>query len=361
MAHVPQYLRADEEARIHRQFQGDTWRRNNQVLWTGIFRDEAQRWADEHEMQTLTTAMGPLMDVSHPLCLRNKKSPKAWSKYVKGASAIFAWYISKGESVTVLSPPPPERFHPSGQTNYQVIEEPIVKGVLGTSGVSRIEMVHPTVEGAEDIYYQIWPVDDTTTWTARVGELNVQKPCWRKVKTQKAFSNQLGEMEIAKVHQEAKEKEKGEKKVSQAKATEKTKKEKKEEKKVSQATEKTKKEKKEEKKVSQAKAKATEKEKREKKEEKKVSQATEKTKKEKKEEKKVSQAKAKEKTKKEKKKEKKVSQAKAKKVEEKEKKEKKGKKRVKKTKKEKKKAKKKARKLEKEEKVNYQGRLEPIS
>jgi hypothetical protein len=32
------------------------------VLWSGILRDEAQRWADGHEMQTLTTAMGPLMD-----------------------------------------------------------------------------------------------------------------------------------------------------------------------------------------------------------------------------------------------------------------------------------------------------------
>jgi hypothetical protein len=53
MALVPQYLRADEEARIHRQFQGDTWRRNNQVLWSGILRDEAQRWADEHEMSAL--------------------------------------------------------------------------------------------------------------------------------------------------------------------------------------------------------------------------------------------------------------------------------------------------------------------
>jgi hypothetical protein len=62
MALVPQYLSAEEEAQIHRQFQGDTWRRNKQVLWSGILRDEAQRWADGHEMQTLTTAMGPLMD-----------------------------------------------------------------------------------------------------------------------------------------------------------------------------------------------------------------------------------------------------------------------------------------------------------
>ena len=103
------------------------------------------------------------MDLSHPLCLQNQKSSNAWGKYVKGASAIFACYILRGERVTILSPPPPDRFHPSGQTNYQAIEEPIVKGLLGTSTVSRIEMVHPTVKGAEDTYYQIWPVDDTAT------------------------------------------------------------------------------------------------------------------------------------------------------------------------------------------------------
>jgi hypothetical protein len=175
MALVPQYLGVDEEAQIHRQFQGDTWRRNDQVLWSGIMRDEAQRWTDEHEIQTLTTAMGPLMDLSHPLCLRNQISSDAWSKYVKGASAIFVWYISRGERVTVLSPPPLERFHPSGQTNYQAIEEPIVKGMLGTSAVSRIEMVHPTVKGAENISYQIWPVDNSTTWTTRFGELNTNE------------------------------------------------------------------------------------------------------------------------------------------------------------------------------------------
>jgi hypothetical protein len=168
-------------------------------------------------MQILIITIGPLMDLSHPLYLRNQKSSGAWSKYVKGASALFAWYISRGERVIVLSPPPPERFHPSGQTNYQAIEEPIVKGILGTSAVSRIEMVHPTVKGAENFYYQIWPVDNTTTWTARFGELNVQKQGWRMVKTFKALSNKLGDMEIAKAHQEAKAKAKEQEKEEKAK------------------------------------------------------------------------------------------------------------------------------------------------
>ena len=199
-------------------------------------------------MQTLTTAMGPLMDLSHPLCLRNQKSSDAWSKYIKGASAIFAWYISRGERVTVLSPPPPERFHPSGQTNYQAIEEPIVKGMLGTSAVSRIEMVHPSVKGAENIYYQIWPVDNTTTWTARFGELKVQKRRWRMAKLLKALSSILGDMEIAKAHQEAKEKENEEKEAKKekkktgksTKERKKARKEKKEKKKATKAKDKKK-------------------------------------------------------------------------------------------------------------------------
>ena len=198
MAFFRQYLTEDEEAQIHQQFQGDIWRRNNQVLWSGILRSEAQRWADEHEMQTLTTAMGPLMDFSHRLCLREKKTDYKWSQYLKGASAIFAWYISRGEKVTVLSPPPPERFHPSGATSYQAIEEPIIRGKLEARAVSRIEMVHPTVKGAENIHYQIWPVDETTTWTAKFGESNVQKRCWRMVKKVKTLAYNLGDTEIIK-------------------------------------------------------------------------------------------------------------------------------------------------------------------
>ncbi len=166
---------------------------------------------------------------------------------MKGASAIFAWYISRGERVTVLSPPPPERFHPSGQTNYQAIEEPIVKGMLRTSAISRIEIVHPTVKGAEDMYYQIWPVDNTTTWTARFGELNVQKRRWRMVNQSKALSNKLRDMEIAEAHQEAKakeakEKEGGEKTKERAKEKKKARKAKKERKKAKKRAKKLEKE-----------------------------------------------------------------------------------------------------------------------
>jgi len=41
------------------------------------------------------------------------------------------------------------------------MEKPVLKGEIGDSAVLRIEMVHPTVKGAENFCYQIWPVDET--------------------------------------------------------------------------------------------------------------------------------------------------------------------------------------------------------
>jgi hypothetical protein len=99
-----QFMTSEEELQIHRQFQGKQWRPNRQVLWTGIDREIGQKWTNAHDMQTLTNA----------LCVRVRKSKDAWSKYVKGASALFACYIAGNKRVVVLSPPPPERFHPSG-------------------------------------------------------------------------------------------------------------------------------------------------------------------------------------------------------------------------------------------------------
>ncbi|KAH8650382.1 hypothetical protein BGZ60DRAFT_335665, partial [Tricladium varicosporioides] len=178
---VRQYLTIDEELQIHQQFH-NTWRSNNQVMWSGMQREYAQAWADKHGMATLTTAMGPLMAPDHPLCSRRQKSSGEWSKYIKSASAIFAWHISRGERVIVLSPPPPERFHPSGKTNYQAIEEPILKRKRDGDTRLRLEMVHPMVEGAEDFIYQIWPVDQTNTWIERFGTRPSKARCWRSVK-----------------------------------------------------------------------------------------------------------------------------------------------------------------------------------
>jgi len=175
------YVTVEEEKQICQQFQGHSWRRNSQVMWSGMQREFAQRWADEHDMQTLTTVMGPLMRPKDPLCRKEKKSPKEWSQYIKGASALFAWHISSGDRVTVLLPPPPGRFHPSGETNFQGIEEPILKGEIGGRAVKRIELVHPTVKGAESFRYQFWPLDETKVWIATFGA-SIPRPLWRKIR-----------------------------------------------------------------------------------------------------------------------------------------------------------------------------------
>ncbi|KAB8227911.1 uncharacterized protein BDW43DRAFT_316421 [Aspergillus alliaceus] len=127
---------------------------------------EAQKWADAHNMQTLTTVMGPLMEPQQPHCDRGKKS---WSRYVHGASAIFAWCIAQGQSVIMLSPPPPERFHPSGLSYFQLIEEPIIKGTAFHEAPCWILMVHPRVKGAENVCYEIWPHDSSSAWIERFG------------------------------------------------------------------------------------------------------------------------------------------------------------------------------------------------
>jgi hypothetical protein len=177
---LQEYLTTEDEIQILQQIDGE-WRRNEQVLWTGIPREKAQAWADEHHMQTLTTAMGPLMAKDSSSTLEKKKGNKKWSLYIKGASAVFAWRILRGEKVTVLSPPPPERFHPSGLTNYQAIEEPILKWAMRDKNAFRIEMVHPTVRGAEEFRYQVWPIDETVAWIARFGAVTIEKRRWRAV------------------------------------------------------------------------------------------------------------------------------------------------------------------------------------
>jgi hypothetical protein len=170
-------LTTEETAQICRQCEGNEWHQNCQVLWSGLDQQQVQRWANDHGMQTLTKILGPLKDQWH----RNKNR-KQISTSMKGASAIFALYISHGDTVTVLSPPPPERFHLSEQTNFQIIEEPILKGLIGGISVSRIESVHPMVKGAEDFHYQIWPVDETHSWIERFGNQATPKPHWRAVK-----------------------------------------------------------------------------------------------------------------------------------------------------------------------------------
>ena len=162
-----EYLRTREAIQIHERFQSIIFEPGGQVMWTGVPREWAQKWADERKMQTLSTAMGPLFRKHHPSCQKTKMSREEWSKYVKGASRIFALYVPKNHEITVLTQPPPSRFNPTGLSTFQSIEEPILKGVHGGASVSRIDVVHITVAAATDFRYQIWPEDETHMWTRR--------------------------------------------------------------------------------------------------------------------------------------------------------------------------------------------------
>lgn len=163
------FLTTNEATQICCRFHTDIWQPGCQVMWSGVPRNLVQTWADQHGMQTLTTAMGPLMVHDHAQCLWTRKSSKAWSRYMKGASAMYAYHIAQDEGlVTVLTPPPPQRYNPFGGSNYQTVEEPILKGNLGPK-VSKIEMVHPTIPGAEEFHYQIWPNDEKSSWHGHFG------------------------------------------------------------------------------------------------------------------------------------------------------------------------------------------------
>jgi flagellar basal body-associated protein FliL len=173
-------LTSEEEEQIHNQFHGQSWDYNNQVLWTGVPYKSVTLWAKLHHKQTLAHAMGPLMIPKDPLCLKSTKSLDEWSNYIKGASVIFAWHISaRGDRVTVLSRPPPERFNPCGLTNYQCLELPILQGLCGNRAVLHIDLVHPTVRGAENFSYHVWPTDETRVWTGVFGAKHKNRAKWR--------------------------------------------------------------------------------------------------------------------------------------------------------------------------------------
>lgn len=46
----------------------------------------------------------------------------------------------------------------------QLVELLIVTGIIGGHAVSRIDVIHPMVRGAEDFRYQLWPVDEVHIW-----------------------------------------------------------------------------------------------------------------------------------------------------------------------------------------------------
>jgi hypothetical protein len=82
--------------------------------------------------------------------------------------------------------PPPERFHPSGTTSFQIIEEPTIKDRLGNHPVQKINTVHPTVLGAFKTSYQLWPYDHAAMWVSVFGDRKVGR--WGQVKPRRAVT-----------------------------------------------------------------------------------------------------------------------------------------------------------------------------
>lgn len=170
------YITPNEARLVCDQFK-HSFQRNRQVLWSGMQRQKAQNWADDNGYQTLTTAMGSLRT------LETSKKGKKRSKFMKGASAIFSWFISQGDWVGILLPLPPQQFHPSGSTSLQDLEIPIVKGLLRGGSVQRIDVFHPEAATitAKSSSHQLWPNDETRSWIERFGAATRAR-FWRAVK-----------------------------------------------------------------------------------------------------------------------------------------------------------------------------------
>jgi hypothetical protein len=109
--------------------------------------------------------MDPLFSNRNVGGARYGKSPKAWTKYMKGASGRFAEYACRdGRRVIVLTKPPPDIYSVREWSNYRYLEEPILKGAVGGPVPVQIDFVHPTVKGAATFQYQIWPLDRSSQW-----------------------------------------------------------------------------------------------------------------------------------------------------------------------------------------------------
>ncbi|KAJ3543998.1 hypothetical protein NM208_g3278 [Fusarium decemcellulare] len=178
---VHRFLTDPQVSEIGQQFLS-SWDRNKQVMWTGNIRAMAHDWALQRGKRTLSVAMGPLM--------RGAGGGKP-TKYMRGASALFAWFITADDVVTILCPPPPERFNPAGRTNMQLVELPILIGMIGGRSVRRIDVIHPMVKDAEDFAYQLWPVDEVQVWIEEFVEATIPRTLWQ----QRARTSQVRQIE----------------------------------------------------------------------------------------------------------------------------------------------------------------------
>ena len=99
------YLSCDELSQLDEIFSkvlGDT---KSLVFWTGVSSILAKDWANSNNLKTLAIAMGALYCNNEPGTLRYRKSPKAWSKYMKGASGLFVSVMKDAPEDTMLFRP----------------------------------------------------------------------------------------------------------------------------------------------------------------------------------------------------------------------------------------------------------------
>jgi hypothetical protein len=182
-----QYLTLEEAEQIIDQFEKVPHSSDRLLFWTGLPRDWVRQWADDHGMLTLTSAMGPLMNNADQRCLRRVKNREAWSKYVKGASRIFARYACRRGIVRVLTLPPSWAEFLRPESSYRTIEEPVLKGTSGYHCAVQINTVH-LLAPLEELEYQTWP-ENRIPESLRCGaadSLNFRLPPWIRKAAKKA-------------------------------------------------------------------------------------------------------------------------------------------------------------------------------
>ena len=157
-----EYLTSAELDRLDTQFDSVLAGTSCLVFWTGIPQEVVRGWAGKNGLKTLTIAMGPLFDSSRRP--KSKKDRIAWSRYMKGASVRFAQYACQGRQAIVLTNPPPSIYSLRIGSTFRNLEEPVLKGACGGLSATRIDFVHPTVDGAADFRYEAWPCDNTREW-----------------------------------------------------------------------------------------------------------------------------------------------------------------------------------------------------
>ncbi|KAM0714732.1 hypothetical protein Q7P37_009749 [Cladosporium fusiforme] len=157
------YLTVEEAGQIIALFESIPCCSDRLLFWTGLPRDWVQRWADDHDFLTLSSAMGPLMDDTGPICPKKQMGPWLWSRYVKGASGIFSRFACTCGVIRVLTVPPSESWRLRPDSSYRAIEEPVLKGAKGCNHALRINFVH-LLSDSRELEYEVWPDDHTYQW-----------------------------------------------------------------------------------------------------------------------------------------------------------------------------------------------------